>query len=111
MAGFKHLAPIEREPFAAETLRSNSRTALHIDPDRILHVDAKDVDYQPYLGRVDLLAAGPPCQPFSHAGDGRGPADARNMFPLLLNVIPKVRPRAVLVENVVGLTRDKFKEY
>lgn len=111
LAGFQHLALIERDRFASETLRKNCDALLHIQPDRVLHRDAMDVDYQPYQGKVDLLAAGPPCQPFSTGGKAKGPNDPRNMFPLLLDIVPKVMPRAVLIENVKGITREKFRDY
>lgn len=111
LAGFQHLAVIEREMFAAETLRRNSQRLLNLEPEHVIHRDAKDVDYQRFLNKVDLLAAGPPCQPFSNGGKSLGPRDPRNMFPLLLDIVPKVMPRAILIENVKGLTRDVFKGY
>ncbi len=84
---------------------------LGIDSSIVIHKDARQVDYAPYARTVDLLTAGPPCQPFSGGGSGRGPDDERNMFPELLRAVADILPAAVLVENVVGITRTKFKEY
>jgi DNA (cytosine-5)-methyltransferase 1 len=60
---------------------------------------------------VDLIAGGPPCQPFSRAGRSkirnlvdRGIRDAldprRELWRAFLAVVEQVRPRAVLMENV-----------
>lgn len=110
-AGFKHLGLVEYDAFAAETLRENSRRVLDLNPDLVLHRDARSVDYAAYAGIVDLLSGGPPCQPFSTAGRSRGHADDRNMFPTMLDAVAEIMPRAILVENVKGLRRDKFRDY
>ena len=51
---------------------------------------------------VDIVAAGFPCQPFSVAGK-RDPNDSRNMWPSTIEVVKRVRPRSVFLENVPGL--------
>lgn len=56
--------------------------------------------------RVDVVAGGPPCQPFSRAGRQRGVSDPRWMWPAMERVVRALRPRYVVVENVVGLVRD-----
>jgi DNA (cytosine-5)-methyltransferase 1 len=53
--------------------------------------------------RVDLVAGGFPCQPFSSAGFKLGIADARWGWPWMLGVLDAVRPRYVLIENVAAL--------
>ena len=59
-------------------------------------------------GKVDLLAGGPPCQGFSHAGR-RQPDDPRNrLFEAYLDLVRILRPRLVLVENVRGF-KSEFK--
>lgn len=55
--------------------------------------------------RVDVLAGGFPCQPFSDAGTHYGMADERWGWPWMLDVVDAVRPRFVLVENVAALLR------
>jgi DNA (cytosine-5)-methyltransferase 1 len=60
---------------------------------------------------VDLIAGGPPCQPFSRAGRSkikslvdagtRDPEDHRKeLWKAYLEIVVSVRPRAVLMENV-----------
>lgn len=55
---------------------------------------------------VDVVAGGPPCQGFSLAGR-RNPGDARNMLPWeFLEFVERVSPKAVVIENVVGMSRS-----
>lgn len=68
---------------------------------------------------IDLVAGGPPCQPFSRAGrnkiadlvrnHGRDAEDHRKqLWQAYLDIVVRVRPRAVLMENVpdMGLSDD-----
>lgn len=56
---------------------------------------------------ADLVCAGFPCQPFSHAGFQLGVNDERWMWPATEAVIRAVRPRYVILENVSALVRDR----
>ncbi|MET4640980.1 DNA (cytosine-5)-methyltransferase 1 [Streptomyces atratus] len=60
---------------------------------------------------VDVLAGGPPCQPFSLGGVAKGTEDERNMFPEMFRAIREMRPKAVICENVRGLLRRSFEPY
>lgn len=66
---------------------------------------------------IDVLAGGPPCQPFSKAGRAgirrlveqgeRDPIDERrNLWRAYLEVVQLARPRAVLMENVPDIALD-----
>ena len=63
------------------------------------------------IGEVDLLAGGPPCQPFSSAGLRRGQWDARDGFPVMLALAKNTLPRAVLIENVAGFLTAQHTAY
>jgi len=112
-AGFKLLGLYEWNEFAVDTLRDNSSRVLDLDPKLIALGDVCDpeIDFTRHQGKVHLLAGGPPCQPFSTAGLNRGHNDSRNLFPVFVDVIGAIRPLAVLVENVKGLLRPRFREY
>ena len=54
--------------------------------------------------QVDVIFGGPPCQAFSTAGARRALDDERgNVFLRYIEVIEKIRPRYVVIENVRGL--------
>ncbi|MGP4691821.1 DNA cytosine methyltransferase [Agrobacterium cavarae] len=60
-------------------------------------------------GKVDLVAGGPPCQGFSMNGLRR-PDDPRSqMVDVYLQYVSLVRPRLVLLENVVGFRSMKHR--
>lgn len=61
-----------------------------------------------YKGMVDIITAGFPCQPFSVAGKRGGENDARNMWPETLEVIRRVKPKFVFLENVPGLKSNPY---
>ncbi|MBD1814278.1 DNA cytosine methyltransferase [Microcoleus vaginatus DQ-U2] len=109
-AGFQLVGLVEQDKFAVETLRHNSQEILGLNPDLVLHCDARKVDYKQFVS-VDLLSAGPPCQPFSTAGRSVGKDDPRNMFPVFVDAVALLMPKAILVENVKGLLREKFRDY
>lgn len=113
-ADFEHLALVEWYKPAATILRHNAD--LH--PNLWNTDDVHEKDVRIWLnqtdlkeGQVDLVAGGPPCQPFSLAGVHAGDDDDRNMFPAALDVVRRLRPKFVIFENVPGLTRPSFSPY
>lgn len=110
-AGFRHVGLIEWNRDACQSLRVNrERVPLMADWD-VREEDVHAVKFTPFKGRVDLLAAGAPCQPFSLAGKHRGHEDERNLFPQVFRAVKEMEPQAVIVENVKGLLRKSFKPY
>jgi len=104
MAGFHHAAAVEYEPHFCTTLRKN-RPHWNVVQQDIRNFRCED------YSNIDLLAGGVPCPPFSIAGKQLGSDDERDMFPAALAIIEKIRPRAVLLENVPGLASAKFEDY
>jgi len=51
---------------------------------------------------IDILTAGYPCQPFSHAGYRKGIDDERHIWPYIITAISILRPSIVILENVRG---------
>src|SRR5690606_14206021 len=60
---------------------------------------------------IDLLAGGLPCPPFSVAGKQLGERDERNLFPVAIDRVDQIRPRAVMIENVRGIMSAGFDAY
>lgn len=104
-AGFDHLALVEIESLACQTLRMN-RPGW-----KVIQGDLRQFDAKIYNGKVDLLAGGVPCPPFSVASKQLGQSDDRDLFPEALRVIRECNPKAVLLENVRGLLDPKFDFY
>lgn len=110
--GFKHKAVVEWDHDACETVRKNQELGCkHVAGWPVHEVDVTQFDFAPLGDDIDLLAGGPPCQPFSLAGKHKGHQDDRNMFPQVFRAVRTLAPKAVLVENVKGLTRASFSEY
>lgn len=126
-AGFHHLLLNEFNNRACDSLRANAEL-LHTVGEAgvsaygttnkskgptipLVPTDIEKVDFSGLCGKVDVLAGGPPCQPFSLAGKALGDQDARNGFPWLFRAMREIRPRAILFESVPGLLRASFKPY
>lgn len=110
-AGFRHRALYEWNAAAVETLLYNqSMGHPSLKGCKISRADVREVDFTPYRG-IDLVAGGPPCQPFSMGGKAAGMNDTRDMFPQAIRAVAEVQPRAFIFENVRGLLRPAFSNY
>lgn len=132
-AGFEHALAIELDSAAAETLklnlRKNSKEDGKKDSKKKLEQDSdagpvrtgdvadpvywKDAEKKGLLvpGKLDLLAGGVPCPPFSIAGKQLGASDERDLFAWAVEQCVKIKPKALLLENVRGLSMPRFSGY
>jgi len=69
----------------------------------------KEIDWAS-MPEIDILTAGYPCQPFSHAGERKGLNDERHIFPYIAEAISILRPSYVILENVRGHLSLGLKE-
>lgn len=109
-AGYRVALSVDTDPWSLESHRHNFpgdtlSVDLGTDEGRDEVVErCKDV-------QIDLVAGGPPCQPYSLAGraklrslveDGkRDSGDARrDLWQAFVDVVERIEPRAVLLENV-----------
>lgn len=111
-AGFRHRLAVELDAQAAATLTHNLRRIGDNEADvRVGDVADEHVwDPRNYDG-VDLLAGGVPCPPFSIAGKQLGSQDERDLFAWAVELVDRMRPRSLLLENVRGLSAPRFAGY
>ena len=75
--------------------------------------DIRDFDATKYLGQVDFIVGGAPCQAFSMVGRRLGFEDARGtLFYEFARVVKETQPKLFLFENVRGLlNHDKGRTW
>ncbi|GAA2255647.1 DNA cytosine methyltransferase [Streptomyces ruber] len=119
-AGFTHRLAVELDHQAAQTLDHNLRKLLKEDgvdlPDdhklvAIGDVASPDTWNPDEYRNVELLAGGVPCPPFSIAGKQLGSSDERDLFAWAIELCGRMRPKALLLENVRGLSAKRFSGY
>lgn len=72
-------------------------------PNSVSYDDITTTDFTSWRGRIDILTAGFPCQPFSLAGQRKGAEDDRYLWPQVVRAIREIRPAWVVGENVAGI--------
>ena len=107
LAGFEHDLTVELDANAAATLRYN-RPHWKVAVGDVASTDVWNPD--DYTG-VDLLAGGVPCPPFTIAGKQLGATDERDLFAWAIELCATIRPRALMLENVRGLSLPRFAAY
>jgi len=112
LAGFEPLAVVEWDKWACDTIRENQASGYPLVAGWNVHeIDVREFNWQGIGGSIDLVAGGPPCQPFSMGGRHQAHADRRDMFPPTVEIVRQLQPRAFIIENVKGLTRSAFANY
>lgn len=111
LAGISPTMFLEWEKNSCATLRKNSDSFYGLSENRILEMDVRLFDPNLIPERFDVLAGGPPCQPFSIGGKKDGHEDSRDLFPEYIRVLSSAKPKAFIIENVKGLTAKRFKDY
>lgn len=116
-AGFAVVAGVDHYAEAVETHR-HQFPGLTVDWDMAEPTRVEEIARLVRDGGIDLVAGGPPCQPFSKAGRSkirhrvqtgqRDPHDERrDLWRSFFEVIRLSMPRAVLMENVPDMALDK----
>lgn len=111
LAGFDPDIVIEWNKWACDTIKENQKHGYPLVQKWQIHEgDVRDFDFS-HFEDVDLVSGGPPCQPFSLGGKHKANKDGRDMFPVAVNVVRHLKPRAFVFENVKGITRQAFANY
>jgi DNA (cytosine-5)-methyltransferase 1 len=116
-AGFRVVLGVDHYNFAVQTHRHHF-AGMSLEEDLSDPNTIRRVAGLLKRNKVDLLAGGPPCQPFSSAGrsmirhrvltGATDPYDERrDLWRSFLEVVQIARPRAVLMENVPDMALDR----
>lgn len=116
-AGYRVLGAVEIDALACSTYKLNhSRVRLwekditKLSGTKIL----KELKLRP--GKLDLLAACPPCQGFSSMRTKNGAREVRDsrndLIFDVLRIVRTVKPKSIMLENVPGLAKDsRYKAF
>lgn len=106
-SGFEIKVSVEKDPWAAETIRAN-RPSIPIIPRDIHEVTTAEILEKAGLsvGEVTVLTGASPCEPFSTAGRRMSVQDTRaKTVDEFIRVINDARPRFFVFEQVPGFIR------
>jgi len=98
LCGIKTVAVCENDPCCMYCLK-------RLFPDAKKFKDVRDVSATAVrgLGPIDIISAGPPCQPTSLAGKGKAEKDAKWLWPETLRIVDEIRPPWLFFENPLGI--------
>lgn len=94
-AGMKTVAFCEINPFCQKVLKKHW-------PDVPIYEDIYELYGKDITETVDLVCGGYPCQGKSVAGERRGPADDRWLWPQMFRLVREIRPTWLFAENVAN---------
>lgn len=97
-AGYEIVAAVEIDPKRSVVYRRN------ISPKEMINEDIRKVDFTQYKGLVDVVVAGPPCQPYSAATPPGKRGVDHPFYGLeteVVRVASEVKPLVVVVEEVL----------
>jgi DNA (cytosine-5)-methyltransferase 1 len=110
-AGFEARMMVDYDARAVSTLRANGREDGPIRANwPVEQADVRTLSFHEFRG-VDLVSAGPPCQPFSIGGLRKGRHDDRDLMPEAIRAIRESKPNVFVIENVRGLTFPAVRPY
>ena len=93
---------VEWESYAQACLLARMEEAS-LEPAPVWGDSLESFPAEQFAGRIDWVAAGFPCQPHSLAGKRKGVEDERWIWDAIADIIRRVGPRFVFLENVRGL--------
>jgi DNA (cytosine-5)-methyltransferase 1 len=108
-AGFETRVAVEFDADAAATLRANRGWPVLENDIHGIPTNEMLAAASLHEGEADLLAGGPPCQPFSKSGywakgdAGRLDDPRASTLEAYLRVLRDAKPKMFLLENVAGL--------
>lgn len=112
---FNRISANEKLRFRCRLSSAVGRTPAPLAQAKIVNSDVRTLTSEQVLtltgkgiGEIDLIAGGPPCQPFSRAGKREMvDCDKGQLFMEFVRVVAETRPRWFMFENVKGLVIQK----
>jgi DNA (cytosine-5)-methyltransferase 3A len=87
--------------YASEIDKHAIKVTQHNYPDTIQLGDVTKIDFNQFIGKIDLLIGGSPCTNLSVAGNGKGlEGNESRLFYNYLDALKKIQPKYFLLENV-----------
>jgi len=108
-AGMKPLLLLDNDRDSCNTLKVNHPGV------NVQCISMENIDVSEYIGKVDVLCGGIPCQSWSQAGKREGVNDSRgHLVYTFRDLIKTIKPKIFVIENVKGMTTlnkgEAFKE-
>lgn len=104
-AGYNVVLGVDHEEMALKTFEENHGSAKAMKLDLFNHENIRYIE--DFLNErnieLDVLVGGPPCQGFSLAGPRDENDDRNTLYTAMVKVAEKIKPKAVILENVPGL--------
>ena len=95
----------------AESLRYAIQITQKNYPNTIQLGDVTQIDFTQFIGKVDLIMGGSPCQDLSIAGKRAGLQGERSgLFYKFVEAIETIKPKYFLLENNVGMPKEAYEE-
>jgi DNA (cytosine-5)-methyltransferase 1 len=104
-SGLKIVANVEINRDAMDTYTTHDSDSIHFNK------DIRELSFSQFRGAIDIVAGGPPCQPFSIGGLRKGNADERDMIPEFMRCLEEIQSEAFVIENVPGLIFKRARPY
>lgn len=87
--------------YASEIDKNAIKVTMERFPDTIQLGDVTKIDFTQFIGKIDLILAGSPCQNLSPAGNGKGlEGDQSKLFFKFVEALNIIKPKYFLLENV-----------
>ena len=120
-AGFNVLLGVDNNQDALNTFKLNHRNSQILNTDLSKKETIKEITDIIKNKQIDVIIAGPPCQGFSLTGSRKEDDERNTLFYSVFNLAKKVNPKAIIIENVLGIATlyngkakegiiNKFKE-
>jgi DNA (cytosine-5)-methyltransferase 1 len=120
-AGYNILLGIDNDESALKTFKLNHRNSQILNTDLSKKETIQIITNIIKTKQIDVIIAGPPCQGFSLTGSRKEDDERNTLFYSVFNLAKKVKPKAIIIENVLGIATlyngkakegiiNKFKE-